>query len=101
MPVRENFDGISDDELDTLAASLLHITPQAGLNLVLGAIRGPGLRIQRERIHDAMIRVDPITLTLRNARHVVRNTTLPVRILYGKFSFLPLEKTFVRAVVLL
>ena len=34
MPVGENFDHISDDELDTLVAGVLHSTPQAGLNLV-------------------------------------------------------------------
>ena len=30
MPVAENFDLISDDELDTLVAGVLHATPQAG-----------------------------------------------------------------------
>ena len=29
MPVAENFDHISDDELDTLVAGVLHATPQA------------------------------------------------------------------------
>ena len=37
MPVGENFDHISNDELDTLVAGVLHSTPQAGLNLVIGA----------------------------------------------------------------
>ena len=49
MPVGDNFNHISDDELDTLIAGVLHSTPQAGLNLVLGATRARGLRLQWER----------------------------------------------------
>ena len=70
LPVDESFDHISNDELDTLVARVLQDTPQAGLNLVLGATRARGLRLQR----DSMIRVDPITSTLRNSRRVVRRT---------------------------
>ena len=70
LPVDENFDHISNDELDTLVARVLQDTPQAGLNLVLGATRARGLRLQR----DSMIRVDQITSTLRNSRRVVRRT---------------------------
>ena len=55
MPVGENFD-------------------QAGLYLVLGATRARGLRLQRERIRTSLIRVDPITSTLRNSGRVVRRT---------------------------
>jgi len=72
LPVDENFDHISNDELDTLVARVLQDTPQAGLNLVLGATRARNLRLQR----DSMIRVDPITSTLRNSRRVVRRTYL-------------------------
>ena len=74
MPVGENFDHISDDELDTLVAGVLHATPQAGLDMVLGATRARGLRLQQERIRDSMIRVDPISSTIRNSRRVVRRT---------------------------
>lgn len=72
MPLGNNFDGISDDVLDNLVGELLHITPQAGRHMLQGALRGRGLRIQRERIRDSIIRVDPISSTLRNARRVVR-----------------------------
>lgn len=74
MPVGEKFYHISDDELDTLVATVLHSTPRAGLNLVLGVTRARGLRLQREGIRDSMIRVDPITSTLRNSGRVVRRT---------------------------
>jgi len=39
LPVGENFGHISNDELDTLVARVLHDTPKASLNLVLGATR--------------------------------------------------------------
>ena len=72
MPVGDNFDDIPDNVLDNLVSEILHVTPQAGRHLVQGALRSRGLRIQRERIREAIIRVDPITTTLRNARRVVR-----------------------------
>ncbi|KAL9978173.1 hypothetical protein ACROYT_G015664 [Oculina patagonica] len=72
MPLGNNFDDIPNDVLDNLASELLHRTPQAGRHMVQGALRSRGLRIQRERIRDSIIRVDPITSTLRNARRVVR-----------------------------
>ena len=72
MPVGDNFDDIPDNVLDNLVSEILYATPQAGRHLVQGALRSRGLRIQRERIREAIIRVDPITTTLRNARRVVR-----------------------------
>jgi len=72
MPVGDNFDDIPDHILDNLVSGILHVTPQAGRHLVQGALRSRGLRIQRGRIRAAIIRVNPITTTLRNARHVVR-----------------------------
>lgn len=60
--------------MDTLVAGVVHATPQASLNLVRRATRVRGLRLQRERIRNSMIRVDPITSTLRNSRRVVRRT---------------------------
>ena len=44
LPVGENFDHISNDELDTLVARVLHGTPQASFNLILGASRARGNR---------------------------------------------------------
>ena len=55
--------------LNNLVGELLHRTPQAGRHMVQGALRSRGLRIQRERFRDAIIRV---TSTLRTAKRVVR-----------------------------
>ena len=72
MPVSDNFDDIPDNVLDNLVSGILHVTPQAGRHLVQGALRSGGFRIQRERIRESIVRVDPIIATLRNARRVVR-----------------------------
>lgn len=42
--------------LNNLVGELLHRTPQAGRHMVQGALRSRGLRIQRERFRDAIIR---------------------------------------------
>ena len=72
MPVSDNFDDIPDNVLDNLVSGIIHVTPQAGRHLVQGALRSGGFRIQRERIRESIVRVDPIIATLRNARRVVR-----------------------------
>ena len=77
MPVSENFDHISDDELDTLVAGVLHATPQAGLNI--GSLELQEL-VVLDYSGNSMIRVDPITSTIRHSRRVVRrayNITCP------------------------
>ena len=66
MPVGDNFDDIPDNVLDNLVSGILHVTPQTGLHLVQGALRSRGFRIQRERICESIVRVDPITTTLQN-----------------------------------
>lgn len=64
MPVSDNFDDIPDNVLDNLVSGVLHVIPQAGRHLVQGALRRRGFRIQRERIRESIVRVDPITTTL-------------------------------------
>ena len=44
LPVGENFDHIFNDELDTLVVRVLHNTPKASFNLILGASRARGNR---------------------------------------------------------
>ena len=72
MSIGENFDNVSDAELDNIVREILHRTPQAGRGLIQGALRSRQLSVQRERIRASIRRVDPVTLTLRNARHIIR-----------------------------
>ena len=72
MPVSYNFDEIPDNVLDNLVSGILHVTPQAGRHFVQEALRSRDFQIQRERIRESIVRVDPIIATLRNGRRVVR-----------------------------
>ena len=63
---RSEFSNVSNDELDSIVREILHITPQAGQNIVQGAILGRGLRIQRRRIELAISNVEPVNTTLHD-----------------------------------
>ena len=69
---RESHSTIRDNELDILVRGILQITPRIGYRLVQGALRGRGLRIQRRRVLETPQRVDPVTVTMRASRSIVR-----------------------------
>ena len=69
---RESHSIIRDNELDILVRGILQITPRIGYRLVQGALRGRGLRIQRRRVLESLQRVDPVTVTMRASRSIVR-----------------------------
>ena len=66
------FSDIPDNELDGIVRGTLQITPQAGRNLVQGALLSRGLHVQRRRIEASIARVDPITSSLRDRRRIIR-----------------------------
>ena len=55
-----------------LVRGILQITPRIGYRLVQGALRSRGLRIQRRRVLESPQRVDPVTVTMRASRSIVR-----------------------------
>lgn len=66
------YSDISDNELDTIVRGVMQNTPQAGRNIVRGALLSRGLRIQRRRIESSISRVDPVTTTLSHRRRIIR-----------------------------
>ncbi len=66
------YSDITDNELDNVVRGVLQITPQAGRNLVRGALLSRGLRIQRRRIELSISRVDPVTTALSHRRRIIR-----------------------------
>jgi hypothetical protein len=66
------YSDITDAELDNTVRGVLQITPQAGRNLVRGALLSRGLRIQRRRIESSISRVDPVTTALSHRRRIIR-----------------------------
>ncbi|XP_071855243.1 uncharacterized protein [Apostichopus japonicus] len=69
-----NHSSISDDELDQLLREILRVSPHSGEVVLIGALRGRGIQIQRSRLRQAIRRVDPIGRTLRRSRTIVRRT---------------------------
>lgn len=69
---QQSFSNISDDDLDRIVRNILHVTPRIGYRLVQGALRQRGLQIQRRRVLEALRRVDPVMITLRGSRSIIR-----------------------------
>ena len=66
-----SYDNITNVELDNIVRDVLEITPQAGRNLVRGALQSRGVHVQR-RVEESIARVDPVVPTLRNNREIIR-----------------------------
>jgi hypothetical protein len=69
---RESHSIIRDNELDILVRGILKVTPRIGYRLVQGDLRRRGLRTQRRRVLESLQRVDPVTVTIRASRSIVR-----------------------------
>ena len=66
------FANMDNDSLDQIVREILEVTPRIGFRLVQGALRQRGLRVQRRRILDSLRRVDPVMVTLRGSRSIIR-----------------------------
>ena len=64
--------GISDAELDVVVGDLTREQPYTGLTLVEGHIRRLNLRVSRERIHQSLLRIDPVNVSLRSNQTIHR-----------------------------
>ena len=54
-PTREQeFSQISDDTLDIVVRNILSLSPNSGERMVLGALRGRGLLVQRSRVRESI-----------------------------------------------
>lgn len=66
-----SYSDIDDGDLDTHIQHILHYSPNSGERMVIGALKGFGIKVQRERVRDSIRRVDPVSRELRrnNAIH--------------------------------
>jgi len=86
----ESFTDIDNNSLDEIVREILHLTPRIGFRLVQGALRQRGITVQRRRILEAMRRVDPVMITLRGSRSIVRrrySVPCPNALWYDLFYF--------------
>ncbi len=61
----DSYSDIPDDDLDVLVSRILHFLPNSGEQMLLGALRSHGVKVQRERMRDSVRRVDPVSRDLR------------------------------------
>ena len=54
-----DFSSVSDAELDGLVSSIIDLYPRSGQKTVSGRLRSQGYKVQRDRIREAIRRVDP------------------------------------------
>ena len=73
---RSVYSTISNDDLDQMVRSILRVTPRIGYRLVQGALRRRGLHIQRRRVLESLQQVDPVTITMRSSRSIIRRRYL-------------------------
>lgn len=67
-----SFTLMSDDELDELVSEITRANPLSGEKTISGRLRSQGIQIQRQRIREAMQRVDPTGVEMRKRRALTR-----------------------------
>lgn len=69
---RQYFTKISDENLKAIVREALSILPDAGESYIIGACRSRGVNVQRQRIREAIVEVDPVSRALRRTVSIVR-----------------------------
>lgn len=54
-----SYSDMSDGDLDSLVSDFVHHNPNSGLRSLEGLLRSQGIRIQRQRVRESLMRVDP------------------------------------------
>ena len=61
----ERYTTICDEELDRQLSDIMTTYPDWGERLLMGTLHSRGIRVQRQRVSDAIHRVDPVSRSLR------------------------------------
>ena len=69
---RNHYTHIDQGQLEELVRDILSILPDAGESYVIGACKSRGVNVQRQRIRDAIMTVDPISRALRRTVSIIR-----------------------------
>lgn len=92
MPLgHSHYSNISSNELDERVADMLRVTPNIGERLVIGALRSQNVFVQRWRVRESILRVDPIGRACRRRRVIFRRQYSVPRhnaLWYVSFNFL-------------
>ena len=76
LPLGQNLlhSDLPDEQLDELVQDIMAVTPQSGVGLIHGPLRSRSYQIQRQRLHQALQHLDPVTSALRQSRRIIRRT---------------------------
>lgn len=69
---QHDYSEITDAQLDVVIQSIVQNSPNSGQVMMRGALLGRGLRIQRRRIRESMLRVDPVGIECRRRLRMKR-----------------------------
>ena len=72
MMTNRNFTDLSNERLDKHVRDILLTTPNVGLSMMRGALRGRRLNIQRERVREPRNRVEPVSRTVHHTQFIIR-----------------------------
>ena len=70
----KKYTDISDDELDSIVAQIQRGNPNCGLQLMYGYLRDRGVHVQRYRLRESVVRIDPLKRMVRWQQVVSRRT---------------------------
>ena len=65
---------MQDEELDRVIQDVLRSTPYSGETYVRGALQSRGITVQRVRIRESLMRIDPVGRAIRKRHQIVRRT---------------------------
>ena len=72
ITVEEIYTIFSNDELDHMILSIKEQQPNARQVIIMGALKGRGIKIKRQRLRESLRRIDPFGITARWAEIISR-----------------------------
>lgn len=69
---RQRYSTLTDDDLDEKVVQLLNTHPNSGRIMMDGHLKSLGIRVQRERLRQSLIRCNPVNTAVRRLRLIRR-----------------------------
>ena len=66
ISLRRKYFQLEDDDLDTLVAKYVEGNAALGANSVQARLKGQGIIVQRQRVRDSLLRLDPAGVAQRS-----------------------------------
>ncbi|XP_053403350.1 uncharacterized protein LOC128558389 [Mercenaria mercenaria] len=71
---KDRFCNMSNDELDERVKNITEGNPMLGQRNVMGQLLADGIHVQRDRVAEALLRVDPAAVAMRWSQTICRRT---------------------------